>query len=123
MSLLWAQGMSWMHIEGEPRLTPVPVRHAGFAGYVSHDKWGDLKDDTAPSMNPQEFHHIRVHKTPTDEYKAEHRRRFEKAKANATDEEIPDHTDPRLFHFMKSRPEVDWDYAGLDLTHHPVYAT
>lgn len=126
MSLLWTTAMPWHQMPDDAPRTPLSVRHSGFAGYVGPGDNEELKDMTMPSMSPSEMQHIEEHDAYPSTYKQRHRDRYEKAKANLTDEDMPDVEDPRLFHFMRHQmPKTqgnDWDYAYADLTR-PVYAT
>lgn len=123
MSLLWTQAMPWHQMSGDEPRTPISVRHAGFAGYVGAGDNEDLKEMTAPSITPSVHFHIKKNKRPPQHYIDEHRERYEKAKANLTDEDIPDHEDPRLYHFMRSGYKVPWNYGTVDTTEVPIHAT
>jgi hypothetical protein len=125
MSFLWTTAMAWEQLPGDPERTPVSVRHAGFAGYVGPADDKDLREFTAPSITPSVHFHIKQYGRPPQDYIDEHRERYQKAKANLTDEDIPDIQDPRLHHFMRTshKKPVEWRGASLDLTKQPIYAT
>lgn len=49
MTLLWTRAMPWVQRPDDPTYTPIPVKHAGFAGYV-----GPHPHDDHPAQNPHE---------------------------------------------------------------------
>jgi hypothetical protein len=123
MSLLWITAMPWHQMPGDSPRTPVSVRHAGFASYVGAGDNADLHEMTAPSMTPEQMQYTEEHNDYTPSYKQEHRERYEKAKANLTDEDMPDHEDPRLYHFMRGGYKVPWKVGLVDTTEVPIHAT
>lgn len=123
MSLLWTLAMPWHQMPGDEPRTPISVRHAGFAGYVGSGDNEELKDMTMPSQSPSTRQFIEDNNAYPEAYKQLHRERYEKAKANLTDEDMPDHEDPRLYHFMRGRYEVPWSSGLVDTTEVPIHAT
>lgn len=154
MSLLWMQAnaiqreaMPWYQNPKDVKagIDPkkaMPVKKAGYAGYVGdseaddetfdhgsddefdEDKW----DETSPEPTHEEQQHFEEH----DEYPESHHERHEQAYQDAVDkkrqEDVPDHEDPELHAFIGEHGTDTplWQSKGhlgkVDLTG-PVYAT
>jgi hypothetical protein len=125
MSLLWTQAMPWMQHPEDPKYTPVSVKKAGFAGYVSPGGNEDVKEWTTPDSTPSEFSHLMQHDDWPSSYKKRHQRAQDDYAANMSDEDKPDHEDPRLFHFMTHHYSKQHLFhpATADTTEFPIYAT
>lgn len=154
MSLLWKnaaahqrEAMAW-HVEpGEENYahSAKSVRHAGFTGYVDHDadtlaeynsgnedhEEGfneNLWDESSPDPTTRQQRHQDEHGEYPQSYYDRHDEAYEKAKQNKAQEDVPDHEDNALMHFVGNHGTntAHWqqhgEYGAVNLKQ-PVYAT
>lgn len=126
MSLLWTQAMPWIQRPKDPKYTPVPVRKAGFAGYVTGNVDDDVYGLAMPKPTPSEVDHFRKYDAVPSTMERRHEEAMDHYRTHGLpEEERADHEDPRLFHFMEHHYHHGdlFEPASVDTTETPIYAT
>lgn len=126
MSLLWTRAMPWVRRRGDPKYTPVPVKKAGFAGYVSPSTEDDIWGLATPKPTPSEGEYFREHQTVPSAFDRRHEEGIEHYRTHGLpEEEQASHEDPRLHHFMEHHYHSGdlFNEHSLDTTQTPLYAT
>ncbi len=144
MSLLYArvqrEAMAWRTEKGEHHPVVHPVKHVGFAGYVSEsadrhddgddegddDEGGfddDLHDETRPEPTPEEEEHNDLHGEYPESFHDRHNEAYDNAldqrQRKNREESTPDYEDDELMDFVGNHG-TDKKFWQKHATHGPV---
>lgn len=158
MSLLWhrtpvmpsalrRKAMAWHQDPKDPHMTPISVRHAGYAGVVGdqswedemhgghgHDPYGDdfdedLYNESTPEMTHEERQHYEEHGEPPEDYYERHDQAYGEAMDKKRRENNLDIDDPALMSFTGEHGSNShlWQHHGtlgmVNIKDEPVWAT